>query len=108
MKRFLDRHESEARRVTALPQRQVRPQGLRYHLEEYLLLIMETVPIAPVELMFNLDESGLSDWENQKSKPVLMPAIKENSTLHYPIDWSTGTAPSCAMVQPQKVHVVPF
>jgi hypothetical protein len=47
---------------------------------------METVPIARTALMFNLYETGLSDWENQKSKPMLMPAIKRDSTLYYSMD----------------------
>jgi hypothetical protein len=31
------------------------------------------VPLVPAELIFNLDETGLSDWEDSSSKPVLVP-----------------------------------
>jgi hypothetical protein len=44
------------------------------------------VQIVPTELLFNLDETGLSDWENRKTKRVLVPAVAEDSRLHYPIN----------------------
>jgi hypothetical protein len=37
-------------------------------------LIKKRVPFVPAELMHNLDKVGLSDWEDSKPKPVLVPA----------------------------------
>jgi hypothetical protein len=36
-------------------------------------------------LIFNLDETGLSDWEEWKTTPVIIPSHASSSTLHYPI-----------------------
>jgi hypothetical protein len=36
--------------------------------------------------MFNLDETGLSDWEVRRSKPVLLTADAANRPLPYPVD----------------------
>jgi hypothetical protein len=60
MKRFLDRHKSEVSGATG----KVRPEVPYCYLEEYLMLIKKIVPIATTELLFNLDETGLSEWEN--------------------------------------------
>jgi hypothetical protein len=49
-------------------------------------LIKKIVPSLPAELIFNLDETGLSDWENRKTKPVLVPVTEGDSKLHYPIN----------------------
>jgi hypothetical protein len=44
-------------------------------LDRYLALIKSWVPFVPAELIFNLDETGLSDWEEKKPKPVLIPIV---------------------------------
>jgi hypothetical protein len=49
-------------------------------------LIKNYVPKIPAELIFNIDETGLSDWEERKEKMVLVPAAHIDSTLHYPVN----------------------
>jgi hypothetical protein len=85
MKRFLDRHTSEVSGVTVAPQEKVGLEVPRYYLEEYLMLTKNIVPIVPTELLFDLDETRLSEWENRRSKPVLVPTQQQESTLHYPV-----------------------
>jgi hypothetical protein len=53
-------------------------------------LIKKIVPIVPTELLFNLDKTGLSEWENPRSKPILFPTREEESTLHDPVDRSVS------------------
>jgi hypothetical protein len=50
-------------------------------------LIKNYVPKIPAELIFNTDETGLSDWEERKEKMVLVPSIHIDSTLHSPVNW---------------------
>jgi hypothetical protein len=88
MKRFLDRHKSEVSGVTVALQEKVRLEVPRYYLEEYLTLIKKIGPTVPAELLFNLDETGLSERENRRSKPVLVPTQEQESTLHYVVDRS--------------------
>jgi hypothetical protein len=88
MKRFLDRHKSDVSDVTVTPHEKVRLDVPRCHLEEYLTLIKKIAPLIPTELLFNLDETRLSEWENRRSKPVLVPTQEQESTLHYPVDRS--------------------
>jgi hypothetical protein len=88
MKRFLDRHKSEVSGVTITPQEKVRLEIPHYYLEEYLTLIKKIVPIARPESLSNLDEPGLSEWENRISKSVFIPTQEQESRLHYPVDRS--------------------
>jgi hypothetical protein len=39
-----------------------------------------------VELIFNLDETGLSHWEEKKPKQVLIRTTVKNANLYYPTD----------------------
>jgi hypothetical protein len=86
MKRFLDRQKSEVSGVTVAPQEKVRLEVPGCYLEEYLTLIKKVVSIVPTESVFNMDETGLSEWENRRSKSVLVPTQEQESTLHYPVD----------------------
>jgi hypothetical protein len=88
MNRFLDRQKNEVSGVTVTPQKKVRLEVPRCYLEEYLTLIKKIVPIVSTELLFNLDETGLSEWEKRRSKPVIVPTQEQESTLHYPVDRS--------------------
>jgi hypothetical protein len=72
MKRFLDRRKTEVSGVTVAPQEKVRLEVMCCYLEEYLTLIKKIVPIVPTGLLFNLDETALSEWENRRTKSVLV------------------------------------
>jgi hypothetical protein len=85
MKQSLDRHKSEMPGVTLAPQEKARLEVPRCYLEEYLTLIKKSVLIVSTELLFNLDETALSEWENRRSKPVVIPTQEQESTPHYPV-----------------------
>jgi hypothetical protein len=69
-----------------VPQEQLRLRIPRDYLNDYISLIKEYVPLVPAELIFDLHETGLSDWEERKTKPVIIPSHASSSTVHYPID----------------------
>jgi hypothetical protein len=62
----------------------VRLEVSREYLYQYIRLIKEYVPLVPTELLFDIGESGFSDWEERKPKCVLMPTEARETTLHYP------------------------
>jgi hypothetical protein len=37
-------------------------------------------------MIYNLDEAGLSDWEDSKPKPFLIPMIRGDTMIHYPVN----------------------
>jgi hypothetical protein len=72
--------------MTVARQEQLRSEILPCYLEDYLALIKKIMPSVPAELIFNLDETGLSDWEDRITQAVFVPATEGDSKLHYPIN----------------------
>jgi hypothetical protein len=83
---LLERWEGIVIRTTVVRQEQLRLRIPREYLNDYTSLIKEYMSLVPAELIFNLDETGLSDWEEQKMKPVIILSHASSSPLHYPID----------------------
>jgi hypothetical protein len=54
------------------------------YLDAYINLIREWVPMVPTELTFNINENDFSDWEEHKSKFVVIPTEARVVTLHCP------------------------
>jgi hypothetical protein len=70
------------------PQEQRLLQVPRSDLDEDIALIQTLVPLVLAELIYNLNETGLSDWEEPRDKIVLIPAQVGGPVLHYPVDRS--------------------
>jgi hypothetical protein len=83
---FLARNESRIYSTTVSPEEYTRLHVPQIFLDQYMALTKEWIPLAPAELIFNLDECGFSDWEEWKPQPVLIPSRVRNIALHYPID----------------------
>jgi hypothetical protein len=83
---FMERWEGIVIRTTVVPQEQLRLRIPRECLNDYVSFIKEYVPLVPAELIFNLDETSLSDWEERKTKLVIILSHASSSTLHYPIN----------------------
>jgi hypothetical protein len=47
--------------------------------------LKEHVHGCVAELVFNLDEVGISDWEDRKTKTVIVPATMSGQTIHHEI-----------------------
>jgi hypothetical protein len=58
---FLDRWSDHITRTVVSPQEQLRLQIQRSFLDDYIRLIQTYVTLVPTELIFNLDETGLSN-----------------------------------------------
>jgi hypothetical protein len=56
------------------PQEQTRLQVPRAFLDQYIALIQEWLPLAPAELIVNIDECGFRDWDERKAKAALIPS----------------------------------
>jgi hypothetical protein len=84
MASFLKKDANLICRSVVRPQENVRLEVLHEYLDQYIRLIKELVPLVPTELLFNIDESDFSDWEERKRKCVLIPAEAREAILHYP------------------------
>jgi hypothetical protein len=52
-------------------------------------LIEAGIRLVPTEVIFSLNETGFSNWEKRKPKPMLIPTSIENVVLHDPVDRKT-------------------
>jgi hypothetical protein len=81
---FLKKHANLNCRSVVRPQENVRLKVPYEYLDQHIRLIKKYVPLAPTELLFNIDESSFSDWEERKPKCVMIPTEARETTLHYP------------------------
>jgi hypothetical protein len=58
----------------------------RQYLNQYIELIRNYVSLVPAELIYNLDETSLSDWEDSRPRLVLVPTDLGDSMVHYPVN----------------------
>jgi hypothetical protein len=72
---FLKRQSGDIRKIILAPQDLHTLQIPCCCLDQYITLIKARVPLVPDELIFifNLYETGLSDWEEKKPKSALIP-----------------------------------
>jgi hypothetical protein len=85
MASFIKSQDDQICRTIVRLQENVRLEVPREYSEGYINLIKEYVPLVPTELIFNIDESGFSDWEERKSKSMLILIEARRATVHYPV-----------------------
>ena len=73
------RHGDELTKTEISPQEELRLKVPRTYLIEFMNLVEKII-------VYNIDETGLSDWENRKPKIVIVPKDLENEDLHYPVN----------------------
>jgi hypothetical protein len=83
---FLGRHLDELCLVKSAPQETELLEVPRCFLEETIRCLHESVQGRPTELVFNLDEVGISDWEDRKSKKVIVPQSMRVPTIHHRVN----------------------
>lgn len=71
-----------------MPQEDLRLTVPKIYLSQYLDLVELIIEITPAELVYNFNETGLSDWEERKPKTVVIPSELRDDDLHYPINRS--------------------
>jgi transposase len=85
---FLRRHADELCTKVINPQESPRLQIPRTWLTRYIELCKKIIPFACLDLLFNLDEIGLSDWEERGSVQVVVPVAYAQMPLSYPVSRS--------------------
>jgi hypothetical protein len=70
---FILRHSEEFTEKKSSPQEEPPLQVPQIFLEEPIGSMHQTLQGCPVDLVFNLEEVGISDWEDRKPKKVVVP-----------------------------------
>jgi hypothetical protein len=71
---FVLRHSDDVIQTESVPQEEQRLQVANAFVERTIQDLHDYLQGCVVELVFNLDEVGISDWEEHKTKRVLVPA----------------------------------
>jgi hypothetical protein len=58
----------------------------------------ERVQGCVAELVFNLDEVRVSDWEDVKARKVVLPATMARRTIHHAVSWNVKHISAIACV----------
>jgi hypothetical protein len=61
-----------------------------------------------VELVFNLDEVGISDWEDRKTKTVIVPASMHGQMIHHEISRSVKHISVIACISAAGESLTPY
>jgi hypothetical protein len=72
--------------VKSSPQESQRLEVPRCFLEETIWCLGEFVQSRPMELVFNLDEVEISDWEDRQTKTVIVSLSAREQTIHHKIN----------------------
>jgi hypothetical protein len=83
MDSFILRNAPELAEKKSSPQEEPRWQVPCVFLDETICSLRETVEDCPADLVLNLDEFGISDWKDRKSKKVAVPITGGVQTIHH-------------------------
>jgi hypothetical protein len=79
-------HLDELCKTKSTPQEAQRVEVPRCFLNETVQYINEFVNGLPTKLIFNLDEVGISEWEDRISKSVIVPKSMTTQKIHRKIN----------------------
>jgi hypothetical protein len=77
-------------------------------LERTVQDLKEHVQGCVAELVFNLDEVGISDWENRKTKTVILTATMRGQTIHHEISRTVKHISAIACISPAGESLTPY
>jgi hypothetical protein len=80
---FTLRHRADLFEAKSTPQEHVRLEVPRACLHETTHCLREHVQGMKVELVFNLEEIGMSEWHDRKEKKVIVPTFMDGQTSHH-------------------------
>jgi hypothetical protein len=105
---FMSRHLEELCKIKRVRQRAQRLEDPRCFLDETVPCIPQVVHDLPTELVFNLAEVGISDWEDRTSKPVIVPTAMRSQTIHHKIHRNLKHVSVIACVSASGQSVIPY
>ena len=72
--------------TTLRPQEDNRINVPTQYIDGHIYNILSHISGMPSEMVFNVDESGSSEWENRKNIKVVTTKSHQGLALHYPTD----------------------
>jgi hypothetical protein len=82
---FVLRHSDQIFKTKSAREELQPLQGPKRFPERSVEKLKEHVQVYVAELVFNLEEVGISDWKDRKTKTVIVPATMVGQTIHHEI-----------------------
>jgi hypothetical protein len=105
---FIGRHLDRLCKAKSVPQETQRLEVPRCFLDESIQCIAQFVHGRPAELVFNLDEVGISEWEDRKTKRVIIPVSARDQTIHHKINRALKHVSVIACVSAAGESLTPY
>jgi hypothetical protein len=77
------RHWDELTETKSISQEDTRLEVSRVFLNETICYLREHVQWMKAELIFNLDQVGVSEWQDRRDKKVFIPRTISGQTMHH-------------------------
>jgi hypothetical protein len=108
MNSFVLHHSDQIFNTKSTPQEQQRLQVSRMFLERTVQALKEHIQGYVAELVFNLDEVGISDWEDRKTKRVIVPPTMCGQAIHHAISRTLKQISVIACVSAAGASFTPY
>jgi hypothetical protein len=105
---FLTRRKIELFETLSSPQENPRLQVPREYLDTTIRCIQDHVTGAQAELVFNLDEVGISEWEDRKPRFVVVPMKYKGIRIHHGQSRNLKHLSVVACVSAAGEHMTPY
>jgi hypothetical protein len=102
------RHPDEIMQTTSVPEKQQRLQIPRMFPERTVHDLKEHIQGCVVEPVFNLDEVGISDWQDRETRKVLAPATMRRQTIYHRISRTVKHISVIACVSVAVASLTPY
>jgi hypothetical protein len=105
---FLSRHSQELFEAKSCPQENPRLEVPQAFLDTAIECLKEHVQGACAELVFNLDEVGISEWEDRVERKVIVPRSMQGELIHHAVHRNLKHVSVVACISAAGESMTPF
>jgi hypothetical protein len=105
---FIKRHPDQLFETKSIPQENPRLEVPRVFLEAAIEGFRDHVHHSCAELVFNLDEIGISEWEDRAVRRVIVPSAMRGQTIFHGIHRNLKHVSVVACISAAGEHMTPF
>lgn len=105
---FVGRHLDRLCKAKSVPQEAQRLEVPRCFLDEIVRCLTHFVHGCVAELVFNLDEVGISDWEDRTTRKVIVPLSARDQAIHHKINRALKHVSVIACVSAAGESLMPY
>jgi hypothetical protein len=105
---FMSRPIDELCNVKSSPQEAEPLEIPPCFLDQMLICIIQFVQDHPTEVVFNLEEVGISEWEDIQTKTIIVPKSRSEQTMHHKVNRNLKHVSMIACVSAAGESLIPY